>query len=59
MVWHDLKTYVRSIFCQTFQEVINAIENYWLFLTPEKCQKFKLKLKDVRNITIIIILYQS
>ena len=59
MVWHDLKTYVRYSFCQTFQEIINAIEDYWLLLTPEKFQKFILKSKDVRNITIIIILYQS
>ena len=47
MVWSDMKRYVRSQFCKTDLEVVDAIEDYRLTLTPEKCQAFIKKLKQV------------
>lgn len=47
MVWNDMKNYVRSRYCKTSQEVVDAIEDYRQNLTPEKCQKFIRKIKEV------------
>ena len=47
MVWNDMKNYVRSRYCKTSQEVVDTIEDYRQNLTPEKCQKFIRKIKEV------------
>ena len=47
MVWHDLKTYVSSKLCKSENETICAIEDFRRSLTPEKCKRYIVKLKEL------------
>ena len=40
MVWVDMKAFVESRFCRNIIEVKEAIFEYKMTLTPEKCSKF-------------------
>ena len=47
MLWAPMKKYVRSQLCKTDQEIGDAIEDYRLTPTPEICQSYIDKLKEI------------
>lgn len=46
-VWSELKSFVRSKFCESESDVLNAIREFQEALTPHKCQNYILKLREV------------
>ena len=52
MLWATMKKYVRSQFCKSEQEVVDTIEDYRLALTPQMCQAYIIKLKEVIRVVI-------
>ena len=50
MVWNEMKNFVKSKLCKTSEEVANAIEEFRLSLTPEKCQKYINRIHKVIKI---------
>ena len=47
MVWNEMKNFVKRKFCKTPEEVANAIEEFRLSLTPEKCQNYINRIHNV------------
>jgi transposase len=52
LVWHDLKQHVRKCRCTTEKEIIQACQEFQNKMTPEYCQKYINKLKEVIQIVI-------
>jgi transposase len=52
LVWHDLKQHVRKCRCTTEKEIIQACQEFQNKMTPEYCQKYINKLKEVIHIVI-------
>ena len=52
MVWADMKAFVESRFCRNIIEVKEAIFEYKMTLTPEKCSKFIEHLRLVMPVVI-------
>jgi hypothetical protein len=50
MVWNEMKSFVKSQFCKTPEEVANAFEEFRLSLTPEKCQNYINRIHKVIKI---------
>ena len=50
MVWNEMKNFVKSKFCKTPEEVANAIEEFRLSLTSEKCQNYINRIHKVIKI---------
>jgi transposase len=46
-VWADLKRHVRKKFCSSQEEVIMAVKEFWLQMTPMYCGNFINHLKKV------------
>ena len=52
LVWHDLKQHVRKCRCTSEIEIIQACQEFQNKMTPEYCQKYINKLKEVIQIVI-------
>lgn len=48
-LWQDLKTYVRSKFCETEEEAALAVGEFMRKLTAKDCKKYIDKLKEVKT----------
>ncbi len=52
IVWHDLKQFVRKCRCTSEAEIIEACQQFLHKITPEYCQNYINKLKQIIQIVI-------
>ena len=48
MFFNEMKNYVRERFCKSPEEVAQAVHDFQRTITPEKCQNYINKLREVK-----------
>ena len=46
-LWHELKENTRSSKARTKEQLVDAIKEFWLKVTPAKCQRYINHLRKV------------